>query len=1128
MLMRFFLTFLLQLACAMIAAATLPRVAVVAPPDDAGLNAFEVLLTAELSKSADKFELVERGELQRLVKEASLPSEGAEDRSLALARLAKADGLIFIGRDNSDSKKPKLTLRLSSTLNGLIARSLVIAGEEAGLPEAARLAAAVLNYPCERLGHDESRPPLVIAMMGLNPEFEADRDLKTTINLAISQQLSSQQGFAVAERWKMDDLVFERSMVPLPVNFATSSLVLDGSYVRKGDRIAADMRLRRREPAADINIHVEALASKLPELAAEIARRIAKECDFETSMPAWNAVEEGRQYAELGSWLLGRKLWEESAQAYESAVALGFVEKFVLPKRARAYEAMILPEPAFQPGRTEVEGLDKISKPSFRRILMTAIRQSHCIMSVMDAKWGGLTEKELSRSERHFLVQEHFSVNLMVLQALCMRGEQLEWGEEARELRRLSRKLISQAEGEFGVGAAANMAQRAYMHDTPEEAIADLRARLNAELLADEVNDKRERGLYSRFYLWGTSEEHRLLRAVDWSSLDNRRGDEALKAFISELQSSDHLLTRIDGLAIAYQENRDEHTRAEILKSYCTLLEDHREELRTREGQMTFYAFGSKWMRMGGTLRPRFHERFARIFLDLLENADWVEPPVFEAVYQAVRFWSYDSETSAGNPVPEVLAAKILEAYDAFLARARHDPRWKQYENGSVPTVARDLFLIPDEISKAYPEIRRKRIQIRPAVPGAIPLRVWAPTATAKGDHPAVIHGDLIQWSGTSLLVPCEGWGILSLDVETMTVNERIRFPNAGNSIDGLAAVNGALMVNQKRELFVRSSSEKDEKWTKVETPGVMPDDSLNWYISAVGNEFFVGSVMTGGNAPRMLAGKVRNGQLTWLASSNRRPPLTPLDTMDPRSVLLAYRNSAGNTMLYLDCYGDTPVVELGTGKVTSSLPDLGKVQSKGDMPLYWNIREIGMNDGARSLLAFDPALEQPRLLIKSPSGMPARWKDVKPVFDRNRPELLGQFLSPIVYGGKLWILKREADVPGRSQKDGPNDFRLVCAGLEGGECAVIPLRFEVSEEIRKLVEADKKILERPVINPLSLTATPKGLFFTPAGLGYGSGVHPFGGIPSGGRPSPVLFYVTWTDIHAWLEKNAPAVPRAK
>jgi hypothetical protein len=93
---------------------------------------------------------------------------------------------------------------------------------------------------------------------------------------------------------------------------------------------------------------------------------------------------------------------------------------------------------------------------------------------------------------------------------------------------------------------------------------------------------------------------------------------------------------------------------------------------------------------------------------------------------------------------------------------------------------------------------------------------------------------------------------------------------------------------------------------------------------------------------------------------------------------------------------------------------------------------------------------------------------------------------------------------------------------LNGGEPIVIPLRYDVPEDIRKLKDRFGKNLERPTINFESLTATSKGLFFS--GSGYNNhfrcGMSPWGRIY--GDDVPALLYITWDDINAWLAKNAP------
>ncbi len=92
-------------------------------------------------------------------------------------------------RDTSSSARTRTirnSLRLSSTNNGLVLRSLVLGGKEDECPKAAEVAAGVLRFPCERLTHRDARPPVIVFLLGIRPAFEIDSALETMLNLAVA------------------------------------------------------------------------------------------------------------------------------------------------------------------------------------------------------------------------------------------------------------------------------------------------------------------------------------------------------------------------------------------------------------------------------------------------------------------------------------------------------------------------------------------------------------------------------------------------------------------------------------------------------------------------------------------------------------------------------------------------------------------------------------------------------------------------------------------------------------------------------------------------------------------------------------------------------------------------------
>jgi hypothetical protein len=411
-------------------------------------------------------------------------------------------------------------------------------------------------------------------------------------------------------------------------------------------------------------------------------------------------------------------------------------------------------------------------------------------------------------------------------------------------------------------------------------------------------------------------------------------------------------------------------------------------------------------------------------------------------------------------------------------------------------------------------------------VEGAPAIRAWKPVGPGLSDSKDWLFGEAMISVGDSLFVPMIRKGVVELDVRTMAVKRVIALPLPGsNFIESIACSGDAMVMNIKDRLFTRALGSDGRSWTEIEPSGVTAEDSLTWHVQGFDDGFFVGSVISRSEvkSPRMLAGMARNGIVNWLASSDRRPALHPLDAMNPRSSLLAYRNATKKTMILMrQSNGRTPLVELESGREVSSVRTGGIAQSRGEMPLYWNHSVEGIDH----LIAFDPAREQPRLVLKSKrSGrdLPEIWRDIRPEQDGSKPEFQGVFIASIVHGGRLWILKRERGEAGRFDDDDPNAFRLVRVGLDGGKAVVIPLRYEVPEAIRMLVKSDEQAkrasLDKPVINMRSLTATPGGLFFASSGYEH---LHWYGDRANGGNLAPVLLHVRWEEIHAWLAKNAP------
>ena len=1111
-------------------AAEMPRVAVVPDSPDPSVAAFSDLLAVSLASASNQYTLVERAEITRLASEAEIQKLAADQRPAALAKIAKADGLILVGSDKVDPKQPKLTVRLASTNNGLVLRSLILGGKEDEYPKAAELAAGVLRFSCERLSHGGAEAPVIVSLLGIRPVFEIDRALETTLNLAVAQQLSAQTGIAVSERWKMNDLVFERSLSDeKPQAFATGTVLLDGSYTRKGEHLEFSLRLRKAEEEAGKTLTLQGPVNKPVEVARQIGKLVATESGGSGKVLAWDALKEGKEYSALGQWLFERKLYGPAAQACESAVALGFTGDATLWNRSCAYMEMTGLEDAGILDRTGVGELERLSETEFARRVNLAIRMTQCVLELVEAKWGAALRTR-NFHERNLYLELQYQGNLLLLQAVCVRQQQLALATEARTLRGLTRELVRRGNQEFRNNFGENKPQRCYMFDTPEQCAADLRQLLHPSRLTY-VHWCKSRSWRSEF--WGTCGSDRLWRMVDWSSTDNRGGREAWRRFIDEMRTSKVLLNRVDACAFAFGEARTDQERLVELDKLHALLQSSGDELMTPDGQKSFDAVGGifwRWSRLHAA-DPRFLVKMSGLFTRLLQSGEWLDPPTIRAASSCV--WRYGGLVEEGKAViPEALAVDMLSAVEAYIGRARKDKRWKsQYQHPNHGNPDEDLKKMTGRIIAACPKLRSQRAGPRPPVPGAVAIRGWKPSF--PGAPPDVwMNGSFIVPWNDAFFVPSLEHGILEVDARSLSVRRLIKWPSASAKfVGGFTRNDDSFMVNLGNRLFVTPASGDGGTWREVEIPNFTGKEGLDWIIEALGPEFFVGSSMQDDarENPLLMAGKVRDGKLTWLVASNRRPAVGPLDSREPRNVAMAFRNPQGKTIMMLGHgqSGGSPIHELESGMEISSLHPFGFKQARGGMPLAWHFSDY--DEEIRYLAAFDPATGKPRMIFCSDfahwaPGLPEFWKGVKPVHDYRKKEFLGESITAIVHEGFLWILGLEPRIAGSDERYGSNDFRLLRIGLDGGETKVVPLRMETTPSMLTARMGDRVIGPmRAIINERSFTATPHGLVFALVASPTGADTSFTRALTAdtGRYVSPLLFHIEWREIQAWLEKSA-------
>ena len=1096
-----------------------PRIAVIAAdPKVAGLAD---LLSAALAAKSTKYSLVERAELQKLAAEAEVQKLAADKKPVAMAKLAKADGILVVEWSPGGRGPDCITLRLIASGTGIITSSLYFADTGKEHKEIAKLATEVLRYPCERLGEQSAKPPVLISLQGLRPAIGGTDGIQGSLNIALSQQLAASKGVAVLERWCMRDILFERALEGgAKEKLATGTAVVDGSYTRNGDEMIVDLRVSIAGKTNGEILKIKGSASKLPALAGDITAAVVKNTGATGGLQSWSPEDEGASYASLAWWLMVRGFGAEAADASESAIALGYTRGRMLRTRLLSYQTMFGSATTMLPTRTSLDGLDRIPFESFEGMVKAVIRLLECSLATHDSNWNGATVAEVDNGDRQFTLGKSFDLAMKVLQAVHVRGDVKKLPMETATIRRLARELESKTSMLLSVEWATSHVQGLYRFDSPEDAELYLRQALGRKYLS---TSRHMVGESIRKYLWCLCGVPELVRFVDWTNPDNRHGFEVWDTFAANLSKSADFVEQCDGIAFAVQAAQGRDAQERILLQYCELLEKNQAKLLTPDGQLGLVCLSGYFGKLEFEGRhPMFIDRMTGIMTRLLATAPWIEPSTMNLA--VTLLYASGKSGMDGKPISSLETFdKFHESIRTYLAAKKNDPRIKQYQSYSEV-----MFLLLDKVK----EQRQSWYLGQDASPspggkiaeGTPQIKAWIPDFPGKKSRFTWMCGDSMQYRNGQLIIPTAGREILVVNDRGLKVDHVIMAPGGfNNAIASMDATSKSIVVSARNRLFTTPRDGDGKDWGELPLP---PDDGksdLTWMVSAVGENFVVGSLMMESDNPslRMFLGQFANDKLSLLVSSDRRPAVNPLDDILPADALFAYRNAAGKTIVALS--GQRAMgrlVELESGRNLAMLPYLEGFNSRGDVPLFTYIDPTEMQ--LRLLLACDPSKDFPVIVFRSGNSMRLtnELKNAKPLYDQGQAEFAGTVIAGVSHGGYIWLLKKDP-LPGSETHD-PCTFRLVRLSLRGAPPVVVPLEYAVPENIMALADQPETTLRKPVINPHSLVPTESALVFTASGHGYGGGSSRWLGLPSGGYRAQALLYVEWEKINQWIAKSAP------
>lgn len=215
------------------------RLAVLADDTLDGTRAFTDLLTIELEK-VPGVEIVERGEIERVLAEQSLVADGLVEAAnrVQLGRILGAAGLVFVQRETGGDR---FLVRLTETRRGFIAGFFM--APAAGRTQPAAIAAELGGF-LPKLALDLSQQTTVslfrfTTAMLPSPEspHPSEERFESLMVMLLMERLCREPDIVVTERRRLGDLAQEEKLSGEEADLTSGALVVDGEVATAVQRL---------------------------------------------------------------------------------------------------------------------------------------------------------------------------------------------------------------------------------------------------------------------------------------------------------------------------------------------------------------------------------------------------------------------------------------------------------------------------------------------------------------------------------------------------------------------------------------------------------------------------------------------------------------------------------------------------------------------------------------------------------------------------------------------------------------------------------------------------------------------------------------------------------------------------
>ncbi len=284
------------------------------------------LLVAGLSKQQG-VELVEREEIDKVMREHQLSVNGNLEQELDLSKLLRAQGILVLEVTKKDDQSPAvLHARLAAVEPGVVIFDMdaPLAKDNAeGLSKLVSDRILPL-LPKLQVAGGKAVPISILNVRAVDTSVEP---LEREVTMLLASRLASEPAVFVLERRRLDLLAGEKTYgAETPGAFWNGAYLLDGNIESDGKNdgmISIHLRLRKPGGGDGETISAEGPATSAKELVEKLAPQILKTVGQESTAPQWDPAAEAAQYLDEAIWAKNQAQYQAALEAAESASSLG-------------------------------------------------------------------------------------------------------------------------------------------------------------------------------------------------------------------------------------------------------------------------------------------------------------------------------------------------------------------------------------------------------------------------------------------------------------------------------------------------------------------------------------------------------------------------------------------------------------------------------------------------------------------------------------------------------------------------------------------------------------------------------------------------------------------------------------